>query len=120
MGALNRSQQQVRSILEPYDLLICLGADVLRMSVWDSLEPLPVGMPVIQIGERDWELGKNYPAEIAIKADIKETLQALLSVLLVQCSREKKAVYECRLNELKTRNWIAMRKKLREKTIYMV
>ena len=81
MGALNRSKQQVRSILEPFDLLICLGADVLRMSVWNPLEPLPEGMPVIQIGERDWELGKNSPAEIAIKADIKETLQALLPVL---------------------------------------
>ena len=55
MGALNRSKQQVRSILEPFDLLICLGADVLRMSVWNPLEPLPEGMPVIQIGERDWE-----------------------------------------------------------------
>ena len=116
MGALNRSQQQVRSILEPFDLLICLGADVLRMSVWNPLEPLPEGMPVIQIGERDWELGKNYPAEIAIKADIKETLQALLPVLHAQCSSEKKVAYEYRLNELKTKNWIAMRKNLREKT----
>ena len=116
MGALSRSQQQVRSILEPHDLLICLGADVLRMGVWNPLEPLPDGMPVVQIGERDWELGKNYPAEIAIKADIKETLRALLPVLRVRCSSEKKAENEHRLNELKTRNWAAMREKLREVT----
>ena len=30
MGALTRDQQQVRDILSPYDLLIVLGADVLR------------------------------------------------------------------------------------------
>lgn len=116
MGALSRSQQQVHSILKPYDLLICLGADVLRMSVWNPLEPLPDGMPVIQIGERDWELGKNYPAEIAIKADVKETLQALLPVLHARCSNEKRAANEHRLSELKTRNWTAMREKLREAT----
>ena len=115
MGALNRSHQQVRSILAPFDLLICLGADVLRMSVCTPLAPLHEGMPVIQIGERDWEVGKNSPAEIAIKADIKETLQALLPVLHAQCSSEKKVAYEYRLNELKTKNWIAMRKNLRKR-----
>ena len=33
VGGLSRSQPQVRSTLEPYDLMIVLGADVLRMSV---------------------------------------------------------------------------------------
>ena len=52
MGALTRDQQQVRDILSPYDLLIVLGADVLRMSVWAPVEPLPEGMPIVQIGQR--------------------------------------------------------------------
>src|SRR5204863_2153164 len=34
MGAFGREQKQVRSLLEPYDLLVCLGADLLRMSVY--------------------------------------------------------------------------------------
>src|SRR6185295_17044869 len=33
MGSLSRSQKQVRGVLEPHDLLLCLGADLLRMSV---------------------------------------------------------------------------------------
>ena len=37
-------------------------------------------MPIVQISERDWELGKNYPAEIAINANVKETLRALVPV----------------------------------------
>ena len=60
MGALSRDQQQVRDVLSPYDLLIVLGADVLRMSVWAPVEPLPDGMPIIQIGQRDWEMGKTF------------------------------------------------------------
>ena len=49
MGALSRDQQQVRDVLSPYDLLIVLGADVLRMSVWSSVEPLPEAMKIVQI-----------------------------------------------------------------------
>ena len=81
LGALTRNQQQVRAALQPYDLLVCLGADVLRMSVHSAVDPLPDGMPIVQISERDWELAKNYPAEIAIKANVKETLRALLPVV---------------------------------------
>jgi benzoylformate decarboxylase len=116
MGALGRNQQQVRALLEPHDLLICLGADVLRMSVWNPLEPLPDGMPIIQISERDWELGKNYPAEIAINADVKQTLQALLPVLQNRRSTDYSGSADQRLAELKNRNWTAKREKLRQET----
>ena len=116
MGALSRNQQEVRTILAAYDLLICLGADVLRMSVWNRLEPLPDDMPVIQIGERDWELAKNYPAEIAIHADVKETLHTLLPELHTRCSEDKRVANTHRLHDLKTRNWTAMRDSLREET----
>ena len=57
MGDLTRNQVQVRKTLEQYDLLLCLGADLLRMSPYSPVEPLPDGMPVIHITERDWELG---------------------------------------------------------------
>ena len=34
MGALNRNQAQVRQTMGAYDLMVCLGSDVLKMSVW--------------------------------------------------------------------------------------
>src|SRR6056297_3563591 len=77
MGGLIRSQPDVRNVLSDYDMLICLGSDVLRMSVFDPVEPLPESMPVMQIGLNDWEMGKNYPAEIALRAHLRETLAAL-------------------------------------------
>ena len=74
MGALTRQQKQVRATLEPYDLLLCLGADLLRMSVYSPLEPLPANLPVIHISERAHELGKNYRTDLAVQADVKQTL----------------------------------------------
>jgi benzoylformate decarboxylase len=112
LGALTRNQQQVRAALQPYDLLVFLGADVLRMSVFSQVEPLPANVSVVQIGERDWELAKNYPAEIAIKANVKETLRALLPVLRSKRSPERAAQAERRLAGLQTQNWAAKRRLL--------
>ena len=112
LGALTRNQSQVRAALQPYDLMVCLGADVLRMSVYSPVDPLPDGMPLIQISERDWELGKNYPAEIAIKANVKETLRALLPVLRSMRSAERANQAARRLADLKSQNWTAKRERL--------
>ena len=81
MGALTRDQGNVRDTLSPYDLMFCIGSDVLRMSVYSAVDPMPEGMAVVQLGLRDWEMGKNYAAEIALRADVKETLAALAPVL---------------------------------------
>jgi benzoylformate decarboxylase len=117
MGSLNRNQRQVRDTLQPYDLLICAGADVLRMSVHNTIDPLPAQMPIVQISERAWEIGKNYPAEIAINADVRETLRALLPVL----ERQRTATYKTnaarKLEALSARNWSAQRARLREQTL---
>ena len=86
---LTRNQQQVRDWLSPYDMLVFLGSDQLRMSVHSPVEPLPEGARVVQIGNRDWELAKNYPAEIALRADVKETLRALLPVLRSRMTAEQ-------------------------------
>jgi benzoylformate decarboxylase len=64
---------------------------------------------VVQIGNRDWELAKNYPAEIALKADVKETLRALLPVLRSKMTAEQKAQAARRLSELAASNWTAQR-----------
>jgi benzoylformate decarboxylase len=42
MGALNRNQREVSEILKPYDLLVSVGAEVFRMSVYSPIDALPV------------------------------------------------------------------------------
>ena len=112
MGALTRDQQQVRDTLAPHDLAIVLGADVLRMSVWAPVEPLPDGMPIVQIGQRDWEMGKNFPSELAVRADIRETLKALNPVLKRNGGPTRAERAQNALAALEPRNWSSQRKSL--------
>ena len=112
MGGLSRIQPQVHKVMSGHDMLICLGADVLRMSVYDPIEPLPEGMPVLQIGLNDWEMGKNYPAEIALRSDLRATLEALIPVLTARGGANLAAAAETRLAGLRDSNWSAKRAKL--------
>ena len=61
------------------------------------------------IGLRDWEMGKNFPAEIALRADVKETLKALIPVVKTLggpalADKAKKSIAA-----LATRNWSAQK-----------
>ncbi len=104
MGGLPRVQAQARKILDNYDLMICVGADVLRMSVFSEVDPLPESMSVIQVGLRDWEMGKNYPTELAIRADVKTTLQSLVPVVssMQSLNKKHKPILHCQNCEIKT------------------
>ena len=77
LGALNRDQKNVRRVLSDYDLMFCVGADVSKMSVWSGTEPSPE-TTAWRWSARAPGMGKNFPAEIALRADVKETLKALV------------------------------------------
>jgi benzoylformate decarboxylase len=114
MGALSRLQKQVREVLSPYDLVIVLGADPLRMSVYSEIDPLPEGMPIVQIGLVDWDLAKNYSAEIALKADVRETLRVLVPALKSAGGTALDTRAKQGLAALASKNWTANRKVLVE------
>jgi benzoylformate decarboxylase len=114
MGALSRLQKQVREVLSPYDLMIVLGADPLRMSVHSEVDPLPDGLPIVQVGLVEWDLAKNYGAEIAIKADVKETLRALVPALQSAGGSALTARAKQGISALASRNWSARRASLVE------
>ena len=114
MGALSRLQKQVREVLSPYDLMIVLGADPLRMSVYSDVDPMPDGLSMVQIGLVDWDLAKNYGAEIALKADVKQTLRALVPALKAAGGAALQSRAKKGLADLATRNWSARRKPLIE------
>jgi benzoylformate decarboxylase len=114
MGALSRLQKQVREVLSPYDLMIVLGADPLRMSVYSEVDPMPEGMSIVQVGLVDWDLAKNYGAEIALKADVKETLRALIPALKAAGGSALEARAQKGIAALASKNWTARRAKLIE------
>lgn len=111
MGSLTRSQAEVRETLSAYDLIIVVGADPLRMSVWSAVEALPPDLPIVQIGLKDWEMGKNFPTEMAVRSDVRETLRALAPVLAARGGSELQARAETRLAAIVDRNWSAKRVK---------
>ena len=104
-GGLSRDQKQVRALLSKFDLLVVLGADPVRMSVWSEVEPLPDTLPVVHIGLIDWDMGKNFAAEMAVRADLRETLLALTPLLARQggerlASRAKASIAQARQEQL--------------------
>ena len=109
MGALTRLQKQVRETLSPFDLMIVLGADPLRMSVYSEVDPLPEGLSMVQVGLVDWDLAKNYSAEIALKADVKETVRALIPALKAAGGAALEARARQGISALKSKNWTARR-----------
>ncbi|MEA2944103.1 MAG: benzoylformate decarboxylase [Bradyrhizobium sp.] len=114
MGALPRVQPQVREILTPHDLMIVLGSDPLRMSVYSEIDPLPAGLPIVQVGLVDWDLAKNYAAEIALKADVRETLRALIPALQAAGGAVLDTRARSGIAALASKNWTAKRAKLVE------
>ncbi len=109
LGALNRDQKYVRRVLSDYDFMLCVGADLLKMSVWSETDPLPETTKVAMIGQRDWEMGKNFPAEIALRADVKETLKALVPLLKKLGGAALADRAKASLAEIAPRNWSAQR-----------
>jgi benzoylformate decarboxylase len=73
-GAIVRLAPEVRKVLDEYDVLFSVGADLFTLSLPSNVEPMPEGIKVIQLDLDPWELGKNYPAAAAIFGDPKATL----------------------------------------------
>lgn len=114
IGELSRGQKDIRAALDPYDLLVFVGAEVLRTSTASAVEPMPPHASVVQIGLDDWEMGKNYHADIAIRADVRETLRALIPELERQGGAALAKLANDRIAELSGINWTARNAKARE------
>jgi benzoylformate decarboxylase len=112
MGALSRDQRQVNALLSPFDLMIVLGGDPVRMSVWSEVEARPESLPVVHIGLVDWDMGKNFPAEMAVRADVRETLLALTPAMAKAGGKRLAERSKAALADLKGKNWTARRAEL--------
>jgi benzoylformate decarboxylase len=80
-GAIPRLAPGLRRHLEQHDLLFSVGGDVFTLSLPSEVEPVPHGLTIIHLDVDPWEIGKNYPAKIAIVGDPKATLPDLAEAL---------------------------------------
>src|SRR5216110_2237344 len=76
-GSMPRLGPPIRALLMRHDLLFSVGADLLTLSLPDDLDPMPPGLAVFHLDVDPWELGKNYPAAVAILGEPKATLPEL-------------------------------------------
>jgi benzoylformate decarboxylase len=76
-GAMARSQAAMRKIFDQHDLLFSVGADLFALSLPEDASPVAPDLRIIQLDTDPWELGKNFPAEVAILGSPKATLPEL-------------------------------------------
>ncbi len=80
-GAMARSQAAMRKIFDQHDVLFSVGADLFALSLPSDVSPIPPDLRMIHLDIDPWELGKNYPAEVAILGDPKGTLPELTAAI---------------------------------------
>ena len=76
-GAFPRLGPPIRNLLMKHDLIFSVGGDMFTLSLPSDVEPMPEGLPLIHLDLDPWEIGKNYPAKVAIQGDPKATLPDL-------------------------------------------
>jgi benzoylformate decarboxylase len=112
VGLFPKDQPAMRKILAQHDLLVVLGCDGLRSSVMSETDPMPEGLGVVHIGLDDWEIAKNHPVEIGVKADLRETLSALMPTLQRRGGAKLGEAARRRAQAFSAQNWSAKRDRL--------
>lgn len=90
-GAMVRSQIVIRDILRQHDLLFSVGGDLFTLSLPSATDAMPPDLPIIQLDTDSWELGKNYPARVAILGDPKASLPEITEAVAERMSAAQKA-----------------------------
>lgn len=80
-GPLFPNAKQTRGLLEGVDVLLAIGVNNLAPLVYTGIRMIPDGVRMIQIDAGDHELGKTYPAEVAILADPRSVIEELIQEL---------------------------------------
>jgi benzoylformate decarboxylase len=80
-GAMARSQAAMRKIFDQHDVLFSVGADLFALSLPSDVAPISSDLRIIHLDTDPWELGKNYPAEVAILGNPKATLPELTEAI---------------------------------------
>jgi benzoylformate decarboxylase len=96
-GAMGRVTPAIREVFEQYDLVFSVGGDLFTLSLPSPVEPIPPGLRLIHLDIDAWELGKNYPPDVAILGDPKATLPDLTAAVRARMTSGARAAARERL-----------------------
>jgi len=99
-GMMTRTQAGVREVLDKHDLLFSVGGDLFTWSLPSPVEPWPPGLPLIHLDTDPWQIGKNYPAKVAILGDPKATLPDITTAVGARMTASAKSAAAARLQSL--------------------
>jgi benzoylformate decarboxylase len=85
-GPLFPNAKQTMAQLAGADVILVIGANILTPLVHTGERMLPADAKLIQIDIDEHELGKNYPAEVAIWSDPRTALRQLIDSLSSELS----------------------------------
>jgi benzoylformate decarboxylase len=85
------------------DLIVSIGGTIFQDKDFAPGPVLPEGVPILQIHPDPWEIGKMFPAAVAIIADERSALEDLAALLDTGRTPEEERWAASRLAELKER-----------------
>ncbi|MCS6851796.1 MAG: thiamine pyrophosphate-binding protein [Gemmataceae bacterium] len=81
-GPLPLWTPEVRQRLQPHDVLLVVGMNLLRLYLWHEADsPLPASARLIHLDQNAREIGKNFAVEVGLVGDPKAGLAELVSLL---------------------------------------
>jgi benzoylformate decarboxylase len=80
-GPLFPNAAQTAALLDGSDVILIIGVSNLAPLVYTGARLVPAAARLIQINMDARELGKNYPAEVAILADPRSAVEELIEIL---------------------------------------
>ena len=96
-GMMTRTQAGVREVLDEHDLAFSVGGDLFTWSLPSHIDPWPKGLPLIHLDTDPWQIGKNYPAQVAILGDPKATLPDITAAVGARMTASAKGAASARL-----------------------
>src|SRR6185312_3004639 len=103
-GAMGRSQTAMRKIFDQHDVLFSVGADLFALSLPSDVAPVSSDLRMVHLDTDPWELGKNFPAEVAIPGDPKATLPDLTEAIRTNMSSGAQSAAKNRLKSASEAN----------------
>jgi benzoylformate decarboxylase len=100
-GGLFPTVPAVRKALDSADVVLVAGASMFTWFLHGPGTAIPAGLPVVQVGDDPWEVGKSHPVSVAVVAEIGATLRALDERLAARLTEAQRTAARRRLDEMR-------------------